>query len=221
MRIIALPDIHEGGTGWLSYFVDELASVDLVLLVGDMTNNSGNISSIVGAVRQHNPNIRAVTGNWDNDDADQYLSLQNMNLHGRHEIIDGVAFLGAGGALYSSAGPRTYGERQFTAILEQTLDGLDANVPKILVCHQPPVGFLGLGRLGSTAVRTFIEQTQPILCFVGHIHEARGIDTIGATQIINPGPLYKGAYAYAEVVDRQVKTLEIRDFEIPHVDEIL
>jgi Icc-related predicted phosphoesterase len=219
MKIIALPDIHEGGVRFLSEFADALASVDLVLLVGDMTNNSNNIAHIVNAVQKHNPNIRAVTGNWDNDDTDTYLSLQHMNLHGQHEIIDGMAFLGAGGASAPTAGPRAYGERQFTMILEQTLDGLDAEVPKILVCHQPPTGFLGIRSLGSPAIRTFIEQTQPILCFVGHIHAAKGIDTIGTTQIINPGPLYKGAYAYAEVVDGQVKGLEIRDFEIPPADE--
>jgi uncharacterized protein len=219
MKIIALPDIHEGGIRWLSFFAEALSSVDLVLLVGDLTNDSPNIAQIVGAVQRYNSNVRAVTGNWDNDDADQYLSQQNMNLHGRHEIIDGIAFLGAGGALISSAGPRTYGERQFTAILEQTLDGLDTTLPKILVCHQPPVGFLGLGRMGSTAIRAFIEQTQPILCFVGHIHEAKGIDMMGTTQIINPGPLYKRRYAYAEVVDGEVKTLEIRDIVIPPADD--
>ena len=29
--------------------------------------------------------------------------------------------------------------------------------------------------------------------------DLRGVDAIGATQIINPGPLRRGAYAYAEI----------------------
>jgi hypothetical protein len=59
-------------------------------------------------------------------------------------------------------------------------------------------------------VRTYIETRQPLICFTGHIHEAKGIDRIGRTQIINPGPLWKGGYAYAEVEGGQIKTLEIR-----------
>jgi Icc-related predicted phosphoesterase len=38
------------------------------------------------------------------------------------------------------------------------------------------------------------------------------IDVIGRTQIINPGPLWEGHYAYAEIVEGQVKVLEIRGY---------
>jgi Icc-related predicted phosphoesterase len=50
---------------------------------------------------------------------------------------------------------------------------------------------------------------QPLICFTGHIHEARGIDAIGRTKLINPGPLREGGYAYAVLHD-DVETLEIR-----------
>jgi uncharacterized protein len=36
-----------------------------------------------------------------------------------------------------------------------------------------------------------------VLC--GHIHESRGLDVIGRTQIVNPGPTAAGHYAVVDV----------------------
>lgn len=43
---------------------------------------------------------------------------------------------------------------------------------------------------GSKAVRTIIEETQPLLSLHGHIHESRGVTRIGRTVAINPGSDY-------------------------------
>ncbi len=43
---------------------------------------------------------------------------------------------------------------------------------------------------GSPAVRQVIEETQPLLSLHGHIHESRGVTTIGRTVAINPGSDY-------------------------------
>lgn len=75
----------------------------------------------------------------------------------------------------------------------------------ILISHTPPAG-TAIDRLkngkhvGSEAVRAFIETHQPDLCISGHIHEARGEDTIGNTRIYNPGMLQHGGW-----VDIQLK----------------
>ncbi|MFM7717944.1 MAG: metallophosphoesterase [Actinomycetota bacterium] len=45
--------------------------------------------------------------------------------------------------------------------------------------------------VGSHAVRTVIEEVQPLLALVGHIHEARGTARIGKTTICNPGSTYQ------------------------------
>ncbi|MFN8372849.1 MAG: metallophosphoesterase family protein [Anaerolineae bacterium] len=213
MNIIALPDLHEKGIQQLPLIAAQLAAVDLVLLVGDMTNDNNGIAQVIDAVKHYNPNIRAVTGNWDNEDADQYLSALNINLTARHEVIDGITFIGAGGALSPGAGPRLYTEEQFAANLQKAAAGVDPTLPRILVTHQPPTGVLRIRALGSSAVREFIENTQPILCFCGHVHQARGIENIGSTQVINPGPLYHGHYAYVKVMNGQVTALEIRNIE--------
>lgn len=44
--------------------------------------------------------------------------------------------------------------------------------------------------VGSKAVRQIIEEYQPLLSLHGHIHESRGITTIGRTTCINPGSDY-------------------------------
>lgn len=43
---------------------------------------------------------------------------------------------------------------------------------------------------GSPAVRQIIEEVQPLLSLHGHIHESRGVTTIGRTVAINPGSDY-------------------------------
>ena len=40
---------------------------------------------------------------------------------------------------------------------------------------------------GSPAVRQIIEEVQPLLSLHGHIHESKGVTTIGRTVAINPG----------------------------------
>jgi len=44
--------------------------------------------------------------------------------------------------------------------------------------------------VGSTAVRAFIERTQPLLGLHGHVHDSRAAQTIGRTVCINPGSQY-------------------------------
>ena len=41
--------------------------------------------------------------------------------------------------------------------------------------------------VGSTAVRSFIEEHKPLISLHGHIHEAKGVVRIGNTHCVNPG----------------------------------
>jgi Icc-related predicted phosphoesterase len=52
--------------------------------------------------------------------------------------------------------------------------------------------------VGSTALRAFIERTQPAVVFCGHIHEGRGVEQIGRTTVVNCGPAAAAMYAVAE-----------------------
>jgi uncharacterized protein len=70
--------------------------------------------------------------------------------------------------------------------------------------HAPPADTacdrLADGRhVGSTVVRGFVEREQPDLVLCGHIHEARAVDTVGSSTIVNPGPVRSGHCAVVEV----------------------
>ena len=62
---------------------------------------------------------------------------------------------------------------------------LDADLRPVLVGGQPSIV-----PVGSTAVRQAIEQYQPLAGLHGHVHESRGVTTIGRTVCLNPGSEY-------------------------------
>ena len=57
----------------------------------------------------------------------------------------------------------------------------------------------GGAHVGSTALRAFVEHAQPDLVLCGHIHEARATDTIGNTNVVNPGSVSAGPCALVAV----------------------
>jgi Icc-related predicted phosphoesterase len=130
-------------------------------------------------------------------------------------LLDQIAFVGVGASLPCLIPtPNEVSEADLEACLNQAVAGLDPQIPKVLVSHQPPLNTLtdlpqGKTHIGSKAICAFIERAQPMICFSGHIHESVGIDRIGSTRIINPGPPWQGSFAYAELTAGQFKTLEI------------
>lgn len=62
---------------------------------------------------------------------------------------------------------------------------LDADLRVVQV-----MGQVKFAAVGSSAVRTIIEETQPLLGLHGHIHESSGIRRLGRTIAINPGSDY-------------------------------
>lgn len=214
MHILALPDLHQA-LHHLGALAAPLAQADAVLLPGDLTNATGaaGAAQVLQAVRAHNSSVLAIPGNWDDAAACAYLDAQGVNIDRRHQIIRGVAFAGVGGALPSpSQTPNERGEAQLAHDLEQAVAGLDPALPLVLVCHQPPLRTRadrtwGGGHTGSAAVRAFIERHQPLICFCGHIHEAVGVDQIGSTWVVNPGPLWMGGYAWAEIAGGSISVV--------------
>ncbi|WP_069806525.1 metallophosphoesterase family protein [Vulcanisaeta thermophila] len=78
------------------------------------------------------------------------------------------------------------------------------NGPLVLLSHYPPyntrvdVAFDGR-HIGSRDVLRLIHEVRPVLVLCGHVHEARGVDKVGDTIVVNPGPLYEGHYALISV----------------------
>ncbi len=206
--IVGLADIH-GDVRAVRKVGPDLRNAHMVLLIGvigDITHfgRAKDASSVIDAVAALNPRILAVPGNCDHPEVSEYLAERGVSLEGRPMIVDGVGFMGVGGSLPCPGGatPNEIGEEQFERALADVTGPLPPGMPLILVSHQPPYdtkadAVIGGRHVGSTSVRQFIRDRQPLLCFAGHIHEGRGIDTIGVCQVINPGPLREGRYAWA------------------------
>jgi len=206
MIVVALADIHSR-TDNLPRLAAVLAASDLVVLAGDITHfgRAEEAEAVVSAVSRYQPQVLAVAGNCDHREVASYLEQEGISLHRRHQIREGIAFLGVGMSLPAPGRtPGEIGEEDFARFLDEAAAGIPDNTPLVLVVHEPPFGsrvdYAFTGRhVGSQAIRQFIESRQPLLCLTGHIHEGRGEDRIGDTLVLNPGPLPHGGYAWAEV----------------------
>jgi hypothetical protein len=114
------------------------------------------------------------------------------DFHGRHFQVGGWRVAGLG---YSSPTPfNTPGEYSEPQLAERLQRFAELH-PLVLICHAPPYGTAldqvrpGL-HAGSRAVRDFIEQSQPVYFFCGHIHEAQGVSVeLGKTRARNVGKI--------------------------------
>ena len=217
MKIIALPDLHNAIDS-LTTISEIITAGQIILLVGDITK-SGNLEDakhVIRTVQNWNRSILAVPGNWDGPETEGFLEDEKINLNKRNVVIKGIEFLGIGASLPTGLNaPNEKTEEAFVEITEKMLVEIKPIKPYLLISHQPPAQTIndqawnGL-HVGSKAIRKFIEETQPLVCFTGHIHEGVGIDQIGNSYIINPGPLWQGQYAYVEIENGRVTVLEIR-----------
>lgn len=219
MILLGFADIH--GEPFLAARLSaEIAAADLILLAGDLTQFGGEADAqrVVEAFRRFNPNLVTVPGNCDHVEVEGWLQSQHLSIHARHVIRDGIAFVGVGGSLPCPGlgTPLEQRDDAFEQLLDKTMAAVPAEHALVLLSHQPPFGTIndlaGRGRhVGSKSIQHFIETHRPLICFTGHIHEGRGIGRIGDTQIVNPGPFRQGGYAYAQVQNGRVQSMEIRN----------
>lgn len=194
MRLLLVADVHDG--------VDKIralrGSYDAVIAAGDYTYRRTMEAAVeaLEALAQIAP-VYFVPGNTDPPELANYEKSSIVPLHGRTQRLGPYILGGAGGSL-----PTPFNDlfRVSEEELEAILRSLDPT-PHILVVHNPPRGHLdrvgGVRPVGSVAVRRYIEERQPLLAVHGHIHEDRGIDLLGDTILVNPGPLKDGYYAEA------------------------
>ena len=206
MKILGITDLH-GDVSHVDRLYAACGPVDVTLISGDLTHfgHADEARSLIEAITRHCPQVLAVAGNCDHPDVEEYLAAAGYSLHHRAQIRADCCFIGMGKALPGPVStPNEADEAEFSAGLEQALAESQAGLPLIVVVHQPPFNtrndrILFGKHVGSRAIRRFIEIHQPAITFCGHIHEGSGIDTIAETFIVNPGPLAKGHYSYAQL----------------------
>lgn len=201
MRIVGVSDVH-GRAGRVKALADELAGgdelPDLVMIAGDITNfgTGEEAKRILEPLLGLGVPILAVFGNCDGRDVPEVLEGLGVSVHDARREVDGLGVVGVGG---SNVTP-------FNTIWELSEDEIEGILRRnyregdVILSHVPPYNTRADRthsslHVGSRALRRFIEEKEPPLVLTGHIHEARSIDLLGETLIVNPGPLFRGYYA--------------------------
>jgi Icc-related predicted phosphoesterase len=144
------------------------------------------------------------------------------SVEGRVVRLDGLQMLSSGWSNPTPwDSPREMTEEDLLATFEKLAEDLEPHVPAVFNLHVPPYdstldlapeltedlqvvakgGEATMVPVGSTAVRRFIEERQPILSLHGHIHESRGAVRIGTTLAVNPGSTYAEGVLDGAVID--------------------
>jgi hypothetical protein len=202
-----------------------IKEADLVLLSGDLTNYGGvkETKTVLDNILEINPNVLAQFGNLDRHEVNEYLEQLGINLHGQARLVQGeVCLVGIGGSNFTPfRTPSEFSEKELAALADRAFrQGREfitlaeplhkRKIPLILISHVPPfntaIDTLYSGKhVGSKAIRTAIEHYQPDLCISGHIHEAKGRDTICNTPVYNHGMLRQGGWVTLSISQSQLE----------------
>ena len=185
IRILHLSDIH-GDRYYINLIGDAIRTIDVIVVSGDFED-----PEILDLLSKYGKPVYAVVGNMD---------PYNIRLKAQQYLIEGRVITMNG--FYLAGYP----------INADDVRGLGSRL--ILVTHYPPYG-TGVDKawngthIGSRSVRKLIEDIKPLAVLCGHVHESRGIDKVGNTIIINPGPLFEGYYAIVSINDDGVVNAEL------------
>ena len=203
MRMIAFTDFHGDAEAYeRARQLIHSGKWSCVVVAGDIVNyNSELAKARLAELAQNGVPLFFVPGNMDNPELSQWPGANSVRaLHGRSATVEGIVLVGLGG---SPPGPFStpfeVPEENAARMLNQASAGFDKG-RLVLVSHCPPKNTkLDLvpigGHAGSMAVRGFVEKFKPALVVSGHVHEAKGVDSIGETTLVNTGPAKDGNYA--------------------------
>ncbi len=198
MKVLATSDLHRA-VAWLRKAMEyaEQQGLNTLVCCGDFQSPAA-----ARMLADFKGRAFAVPGNMDSDEDLEALEEAGVSLHGRWAEHRGFIFAGAGAPSFKAA----------LAALENGLPAEGRSV--VLITHHPPKGLkvdvaFNLVHVGSNTLRSFIEARRPLACICGHIHEARGVDWLGDTLVVNPGPLAKGCAAIVDLERREAELIEL------------
>jgi uncharacterized protein len=187
--------------------VAALDDLDLLIVGGDITT-AGTPDDAEQAIRSWlplAPRLLALAGNMDSPEIDDRLAELGVALDGRGVSLGDIGVFGVSAAPISPlATPYELADDELERRIARGHAAVDGCRVTVFCPHAPPAGTvcdrLASGEhVGSAVVRGFVEHEQPDLVLCGHIHEARGTDTVGSSRIVNPGPVRAGHYAVVEI----------------------
>lgn len=217
---MATVDFHgaSGAENYLSKFLER--GYDCLVMIGDLTQFGPPevAESLLNLAKSANVTTFAVPGNCDPKQILQVLDKYGVNLHGKCVKHEGITFGGLGG---SNLTPFNTPFEITEVEIQEELAALTCSEDEkfVLVTHAPPFGTkldqtkAGIN-VGSKSIRQFIEQKQPLVSLCGHVHEARGIDELGRTLMVNPGPICKGFAAEISIADEGKPSAKLLELSI-------
>jgi hypothetical protein len=190
---------------------------DCVVVAGDIANYDVELAKRrLTELAEPGIPLFFVPGNMDGPELSSWSGTESVRpLHGRSARVGGVTLVGLGG---SPPGPFStpfeVPEERAVQLMNRALAGFKEG-GLVLVSHCPPkntkLDAVASGEhAGSKAVRNFIEKFKPALVISGHVHEARGVDSIGETVLVNTGPARRGNYAEVTLEGRV--SVKLRSF---------
>ena len=207
MRLLSITDLH-GNRNSLGRIARGAGEVDAILLGGDITNfgNPDEAEDLVRCAAEHCPVVLAVVGNCDSADIDSRLVELGVSLSGRGVMHGDVGFHGVSAMPPWLDNMYELSEDEIAAVLKAGYEEIRSHGARrcVTLSHAPPRDS-ALDRVhsgdhvGSSALAAFIRREQPDLVICGHIHEARGIDHVGQTTVVNCGLARKGHYAIIDL----------------------
>jgi len=220
MNILVLGDIHSDIENVIDLLEKASAlSFDYVVYTGDFIDVGADIRGLrrvevaellLEELSSLKKPILAIPGNHDKEII-PVLEKGGVNLHKKGRIIDGIGIYGFGGAKTPFGTPLEPTEKEIAEGLASAYKEVESAKLKIQLTHAPPLGtnidiaYTG-AHVGSQAVRDFIEDKHPIVAISAHIHEARGLDEIGKTKLINVGRFPEGYCGMVSIEDGNAKT---------------
>jgi Icc-related predicted phosphoesterase len=218
MKILAISDPH-GDYSKIKKIIEKAGDFDLVVVVGDITN-FGPDEKVNELAEMFDKPVLAIPGNCDQKSILKALeNSKAVNLHGKAEQIGNIRFIGLGG---SNPTPFNTPFELSEEEIENALEGMVCSAENskecgtiVLLTHAPPHGArdeLPFGHVGSKAIQKFLDRVDLIVC--GHIHEAKGMEKVGKTVVVNPGEACKGSCALITIEEAENKPVEVEFVEV-------
>jgi Icc-related predicted phosphoesterase len=206
LRILAFTDIHDSFDP-VEGILRREQDFDVVVIGGDLTTygTAGQAEVAIRRFQAFGKPVLLVAGNMDPAPVGDAIDRMNVSIDGRGVVLGEVGFFGVSGAPFSPLHtPNEISEEEIRARADRGWKDVEPARWKIFVPHSPPkdtqLDRISSGlHVGSTAVREFILENAPDVMICGHIHEARGRDSLGETSLVNCGQAERGYYAIVNI----------------------
>jgi Icc-related predicted phosphoesterase len=221
MKILAVGDIHGDYAKIINYLKNN--KIDLIIITGDITQfGPAELGEeILNEISSFDVPVLAIPGNCDPESIHSKIeNSQAVDIHGRSLIIKDIGICGFGGSNPTPFNtPLEFEEVEIYDQASKLIKGISQEKISLLVTHTPPYNtktdLLPSGmHAGSISIRKIIEEYQPSLNVCGHIHESRGVDTIGKTKIVNPGEISEGYGCLIHIHDKEEDPVKVEIIEL-------